>query len=246
MEFLHKYSDGSCLYKMSARALCRIPIWRGNRIIDDKHVSALKESVGTYVERLDSGYRIIRYEEEDEKGQRTKQSYVVDGQHRIRVVMDALQAAGPEWDFIVTVTELELTSEGEVIQYFNQINHAKPILFTEDDQMIVNRFIKGIMDGFDSKWKLIRQGGTRRPYLSVDRFREHLLKNVTLLKRWTVTEFVDACRKKNLQLLQELKILCEKPSKDHNTIKKSLELEFALAWDDKMKWLPSLLQSILL
>jgi len=230
---------------MSARALCRIPIWKGNRIIDEKHVQALKMSVGNKINNLDSGYRLIRYEEEDENGSSVKKSYLVDGQHRIRVLQDKLQEIGPEYDFIVTVTELELKSEGDVIQYFNQINHAKPISFVEDDQMIVNRYLKGIIDGFESKLKLIRQGGTRRPYLSADRLREHLVKNIQLLKRWSVSNFVEECKRKNYQIIEELKIMSEKQSKDLNTIKKSIELEFGLAWDDKMKWLPLLLQSLL-
>jgi hypothetical protein len=248
MEFLHRYSDGSCLYRMSARALCRIPIWKGNRIIDEKHVQELKQSVGDKVHHLDSGYRLIRYEEEDEKGTAVKRSYVVDGQHRIRVLMDKLQESGPEYDFIVTVTELELGSEADVIQYFNQINHAKPILFTEDDKMIVNRYLKGVMDAFDSKWKWIRQGATRRPYLSADRFREHLVKHVHLLKRWSVSGFVEACKERNRQILLELTNQLEKTIrektviKDQNTMKKTIELEFGLAWDDKMRWIPLLLQ----
>jgi hypothetical protein len=182
MEFLHHYSDGSCLYRMSARALCRIPIWKGNRTVDKKHVQALKDSIQNKINHLDSGYRLIRYEEDDENGSTVKKSYLVDGQHRICVLLDKLQEIGPEYDFIVTVTELELKSEADVIQYFNQINHAKPISFVEDDQMIVNRYWKGIIDGFESKFKLIRQGGTRRPYLSADRLREHLVKNIQLLK----------------------------------------------------------------
>ncbi len=250
MEFLHRYSDGSCLYRMSARALCRIPIWKGNRIIDEKHVQELKQSVAEKVHHLDSGYRMIRYEEEDEKGTTVKRSYVVDGQHRIRVLVDKLQDAGPEYDFIVTVTEIELGSEADAIQYFNQINHAKPILFTEDDKMVINRYIKGIMDAFESKLKLIRQGATRRPYLSVDRLREHLVKHVHLLKRWSVAGFVEACKEWNRQVLLELTILLEKAIKektiikDQNTMKKTIELDFGLAWDDKMKWIPILLQTI--
>jgi hypothetical protein len=41
MEYLHTYNDGSCLYRTSARALCCVPIWKGNRIIDMEHVKHL-------------------------------------------------------------------------------------------------------------------------------------------------------------------------------------------------------------
>ena len=123
MEFLHSYNDGSSLYRMSARSLCRIPIWKGNRMVDLAHVQTLKGAVGPEITRLDSGYKVIRYEEEEEKGGRVMKSYVVDGQHRIRVLQDAFTVLGPEVDFIVTVTEMEVATEEEAIRYFNQINH---------------------------------------------------------------------------------------------------------------------------
>ena len=242
MEFLHSYHDGSRLYRMSARALCRIPIWKGNRIIDMDHVHRLKASVGENHLMLDSGYKVIRYEEEEEKGERVKKSYVVDGQHRIRVLQDAFSEADPDIDFIITVTEIELTSEEEAIRYFNQINHAKPISYTEDDNMIANRYLEGVLKGYDSKLRLIRQGATRRPYLSADRFREHLVKNITLIKLYSVEVFVRICRAANEQLLDVVRMRTEQEGPDGIMAKKMVELGFALALDDKFKWLPTMLR----
>jgi hypothetical protein len=51
---------------MSARALIRIPIWKGNRIIDLEHVKNIKDSVDYRAYLLDSGYRTIQYDEVDE------------------------------------------------------------------------------------------------------------------------------------------------------------------------------------
>lgn len=242
MEFLHSYHDGSRLYRMSARALCRIPIWKGNRIIDMDHVQRLKASVGENHLMLDSGYKVIQYEEEEEKGERIKKSYVVDGQHRIRVLQDAFSEADPDVDFVVTVTEIELTSEEEAIRYFNQINHAKPISYTEDDNMIANRYMEGVLKGHDSKLRLIRQGATRRPYLSSDRFREHLVKNITLIKLYSVEAFVRMCCTANKRLLESVRVRTEEGGPDGLMAKKMIELGFALAWDDKFKWLPTMLR----
>ena len=243
MEFLHSYHDGSRLYRMSARALCRIPIWKGNRIIDTDHVQRLKASVGENHLMLDSGYKVIQYEEEEEKGERIKKSYVVDGQHRIRVLQDAFSEADPDVDFVVTVTEIELTSEEEAIRYFNQINHAKPISYTEDDNMIANRYLEPILKGYDSKLRLIRQGATRRPYLSSDRFREHLVKNITLIKLYSVEAFVRMCHAANKRLLESVRVRIEQGGPDGLMAKKMVELGFALAWDDKFKWLPMMLKT---
>jgi len=240
MEFLHSYNDGSSLYRMSARSLCRIPIWKGNRMVDLAHVQTLKGAVGPEITRLDSGYKVIRYEEEEEKGGRVMKSYVVDGQHRIRVLQDAFTVLGPEVDFIVTVTEMEVATEEEAIRYFNQINHAKPIIYTEDDTMIANRYLVGVLRGFESKFRFLRQGATRRPYLSADRLREQLVKHIHRVKEYTVEGFVAHVRAVNERLLVEVKEVTEKGGQEALLAKKMVELGFALAWDDKCMWLRNL------
>lgn len=238
MEFLHSYHDGSRLYRMSARALCCIPIWKGNRIIDIDHVQQLKNVIGENYRILDSGYKMIRYEEE-EKGERIKKSYVVDGQHRIRVLLNAFSEAEPDIDFVVTVTEIELSSEEEAIRYFNQINHVKPISYTEDDTMVANRYLEGVLKKYSGSMRLIRQGATRRPYLSVDRFREHLIKHMDSVKKFTVESFVEHCHAANQMILGVLRTYIQEGGSERLMEKKMVELGFALAWDDKFKWLSS-------
>ena len=239
MEFLHKYNDGSCLYRMSARAICRVPIWKGNRIMDMTHVQQLKQSIGEKITTLDSGYKIIRYTEEEEKGEMVKKSYIVDGQHRIHILQDAFTTMGPEVDFIVTVTEIELASEDEAIRYFNQINHAKPISYTEDERMIVNRYLEAILRIFDSKLRLIRQGATRRPYLSSDRLREQLIKQIHFIRNLKPSNLAIYCQEVNLRLIENFKKDTQQNTsdKDRSMKQKMIELDFGLAWDDKWKWL---------
>lgn len=242
MEFLHAYNDGSCLYRMSARSLCQIPIWKGNRTIDPAHVEQLKRSIGDKIVMLDSGYKIIRYGEEDENGRRMKKSYIVDGQHRIQVLHDAFSVLRPDMDFIVTVTELDVSSEEQAIQYFNQINHAKPISYTEDDQMVANRYLTGILRVFDSKLKLIRQGATRRPYLSSDRLREHIVKSIQRVRTYSVDRFVELVQSVHEHLLKEVQERAQTgpPGPETTMARKMLELGFALAWDERFTWLKRL------
>lgn len=227
MERLHTYHDGSVLYRMSARALCHIPIWKGNRIVDSDHVQTLKETVGNVID-LDSGYRLVCYEEE-EKGGMVKRSYVVDGQHRIRILSEVLRE-NPDVDFVVTVTEIELPSEEEVIRYFNQINHSKPLQYKEDPHLTVNRYLEGVMRAYARPVRLIRSGTTRRPYLSLDRFRQVLLKHIDLLRKRTVEEFVEMCDEENQRMIEQLS------QGDDALRRKTVECGFALAWDDKFKW----------
>jgi hypothetical protein len=241
---LHTYSDGSKLLKMSASALMRIPIWKGNRIIDLEHVKNIKESINYKAYFLDSGYKTIQYNEIDENNKPIKKTYLIDGQHRISVVADYFENVQDAKDFQVTVTEIYVDSEADAIEYFNKINNVKPIQFKEDPNLIVNKYLQRLIVSYPVKSKLFRNGITKRPYLSVDKFREALIKKVDNLKKISIEKFIKECKTTNTKIIQELEIrsLNEK-EKELKIITKMLELEFALAWDDKFKWLDTILQN---
>lgn len=242
MDLVHIYNDGSKLFKMSALALIRIPIWKGNRIIDLEHVKNIKESVEQKAFLLDSGYKTIQYDEMDENNKPVKKTYLIDGQHRISVVADYFENTQDSKDFSVTVTEIRVDSEVEAIEYFNRINNVKPIQFKEDPNLIVNKYLQRLITSFPIKSKLFRNGATKRPYLSVDKFREALVKKVDSLKKISIEKFIKECKIINTKFIQELEIrsLNEK-DKEIKIITKIIELQFALAWDDKFKWLDTIL-----
>jgi hypothetical protein len=242
MELLHIYSDGSKLYKMSALALTRISIWKGNRIIDHEHVKNIKESINNTAYLLDSGYKIIQYDETDENYNIVKKSYLIDGQHRITVVSKYFEDINNTKDFLVTVTEIHVDSEADAIEYFNRINNVKPIQYEEDPNLIVNKYIQKLNYSFQSKYKFMRNGITKRPYLSVDKFRDALKKRINKLKNIPVDKFIEECKNMNLKIIQDLEIqsLNEK-EKDIKIINRCIELKFGLAWDDKFKWLDRIL-----
>ena len=229
MELLYTYSDSSKLYKMSALTLCRIPIWKGNRIIDLEHVKNIKESINSN-------------DEVDESDKPIRKTYLIDGQHRISVVSNYFENINDAKDFEMTVTKIRVDSEIEAIEYFNKINNVKPIQFKEDPNLIVNKYLLRLIASFPVKSKLFRNGATKRPYLSVDKFRDALLKRVDNLKKISIEKFIKECKITNILIIQELEIrsLNEK-EKELKIIKKILELEFALAWDDKFKWLDKFL-----
>jgi hypothetical protein len=242
MELIHTYSDGSKLFKMSALSLIRIPVWKGNRIIDLEHVKNIKESIDYNAYLLDSGYKTVQYNEMDESNKPVKKTYLIDGQHRISVVADYFENVQDAKDFSVTVTEIRVDSEVDAIEYFNKINNVKPIQFKEDPNLIVNKYLQRLIASFPVKLKLFRNGATKRPYLSVDKFREALVKRVDNLKKISIERFIKECKIINTKIIQELEIssLNEK-EKELKIIIKILELEFALAWDDKFKWLNNIL-----
>jgi hypothetical protein len=242
MELIHTYSDGSKLFKMSALALIRIPVWKGNRIIDLEHVKNIKESIDYKAYFLDSGYKTIQYDELDENNKPIKKTYIIDGQHRISVVSDYFENIQDAKDFLVTVTEIRVDSELEAIDYFNKINNVKPIQFKEDPHLIVNKYIQRLIASYPAKSKLFRNGATKRPYLSVDKFREVLTKKVDNLKKISIEKFIKECKTTNTKIIQELEIRSlNNKEKELKIITKILEIEFALAWDDKFKWLDNIL-----
>jgi hypothetical protein len=242
MELLHIYSDGSKLFKMSALVLVRIPIWKGNRIIDIRHVKNIKESVENKAYLLDYGYKTIQYDEIDENNKPIKKTYIIDGQHRISVVSDYFENIKDAKDFAVTVTEIRVDSELEAIEYFNKINNVKPIQFKEDPNLIVNKYLQRLIETYPAKLKLFRNGITKRPYLAIDKFREALVKRVDNLKKNSIEKFIKECKITNLKIIQELEIRSyNENEKEIKIINKMIELDFALAWDDKFKWLDMIL-----
>ena len=228
---LHTYSDGSVLRVMDASALIHIPIWKGNRHIDLAHVKNIKESTKAYL--LDSGYKIIQYEEEG-----IKKSYLIDGQHRLSVINDYFKTKtiedeyfeNPIKDFKVTVTEITVNSETDAIDYFNRINNVKPVQYEEDPNLIINKYIQAFEKSFPGMCKI------KRPYLSTEKLRETLTIHIHSLKKLSVDDFVKECKIQNTKMLQSIKTIRRK--KDENIIKRMIELDFALAWD--VKWVGSL------
>jgi hypothetical protein len=176
---------------MTARELVAIPVWKGNRTLDVAHAKAIAAAV-TDIRTLDSGYRIVNYMEPDATGTPVRQSYLIDGQHRCHILRSATAL-----DFPVIVTEKDVASESDAIDFFNTINTVKPQQWSIDPALIVNLYIVELEKAFP---KMIRPS-THRPYLSVDRLREALKR--LPLKAKAVTACVAKARAKNEVLLQD-------------------------------------------
>lgn len=245
MQPLHTYHDGSVLGRLSARALLLIPIWKGNRIIDAAHIRTIRESVGDKIQHLDSGYRIICYNEEDANGAAVTQRYIIDGQHRLSVLREYFAATLCAPDFPVTVTEITVDTETEAIDYFNRINTAKPIHFAEDPVLVMNRYVAKMQELFQGrrKMQLLRSVATHRPFLHVDRLRDALSANYDALIRVSVADFGVRLAAKNTAILRELELMLAVggPVRDEKIAQRCLELGFGLAFDPKLRWVTEIL-----
>jgi hypothetical protein len=240
---LHTFHDKSVMRKMSAKELVKIPVWKGNRTIDLGHVEKIREALGGEVERLDSGYRIIHYKEEDTEGRIIKQSYLIDGQHRARILMEHFLDNMCEADFDVVVVEKTVESETEAIEYFNAINNVKPQHWRTDPAILVNRYIAELEKCFNTKSvKFIRPGRTRRPYMSADDLRD-ILKGCGDLEQecGKIQEFGRRAIQKNEELLKEAPALILANTKLSNYYESALGAGFMLAVDPKMRWVREIL-----
>jgi hypothetical protein len=231
MECIHTYHDGSRLFRMSARALCQIPIWKGTRKIELTHVYTIKSTIQSNIQLLDSGYKMIQYFEEEE----ILKSYVIDGQHRLSIVREYFQLNADHPDFMVTVTEIRVVSEVEAITYFNRINNVKPIQFEEDPTQIVNRYLSKLCEAFP----LILSGRRKAPNLSSDKVRDHLMEHVNQMKKITVEQFVEHCKRINGIWIEDLQTRLpeEKKETEINLMKKMMKYDFALAMDRTLSWI---------
>lgn len=245
---LHTLSSGAKLRLISSNELIRIPVWKGNRVIDMEHVENIRRAVQGNVQQLDFGYRIVIYKTVDAAGRPTQESALVDGQHRARVVREFYENTLCEPPFQVVVLEKEVESELEVISYFNALNNAKPIQY-KDVNMVINLYIEALERVFNGTKRgapvLIRPKATCRPYLSVEKIREGLAAVGPRLRttRPEVASFAAAVKEWNEKraAVAEIDALGCTNSKQIEYIKKAAAAKFMLAVDSTLPWIAELI-----
>lgn len=242
MTVLFIHSDGSITKKITIKELLIIPIWKGNRILDKDHVLKIKNAVGLNIKSLDHGYRIIKYNEISTDNEPVEQSYIIDGQHRLSVIRDHF-SAGYQDDFEVLVTERQVASELDAIEYFNELNMVKPQSWTTDPNLISNLYIVALEKKFNTKKiQLIRKGNTKRPYLSSDKLREKLCSISASLK--TNTDFINKFAERAIGYNTTLKTQYAsnlKKEYEEKFSEKAASIGFFLGLDPKLKWVDELL-----
>ena len=227
--YLHQFSDGSILRKISARDLVKIPIWKGNRILNQDHKMSIASSLKLGVKSLDlKPFHIVSYPVEDDDIEEML-SFIVDGQHRYSIIKEA-----ENQDFDVLVVEKKCESETDVIEYFKLLNHTRAIEWKEDPILVANRFVAALEKAFNSpKEKRIRVKSTHRPYLYVETLREELIKRKIGHSGKPPDDFVHFAQRKNQELLLSLSAKCPREPMEERAV----SLDFCLALDPKFKWL---------
>lgn len=241
---LRTFSDGSKLMSISARELTNIPVWNGNRILDETHAKKIQEDLGHNIEQLESTvFRVVQYKESNADNQYVLQKYLIDGQHRAHVIRMHFQETLCAPDFQVLVIEKKVDSPLDAIEYFNTLNNVKAQQWPHDPTLLANKYIAALDKQFnvDKKNPLIRLGKiTKRPFLSGDLVREALEKFAPQLKldNEHIQLFVAKVVKWNEKAVQEirLKLLQESEKKNTSLIEGVDKRNFALAYNPKLPW----------
>lgn len=234
MPVLDFVSEDGCQYgTMSAREFSKIPIWNGNRLIDEGHIARIRESLHGNIKRLNSNlYRIVKITNEDG----TVSLQIIDGQHRASILKEYFKNDTVE-DFTVLVGGKVCHTEGEIIDYFKVLNNTKAIPWKEDPKLRANTYIKALEDEFntDKKRPYVRSGNTNRPFLSADKVRDILIAKHILDWRETPKEFAERAREKNETMLNGLRVKDPQIMRDMEA--RAVGYKFALGLDDKFTWI---------
>jgi hypothetical protein len=223
-----------------------LPIWKGQRIMDNCHAYEIKCSVGGNVHSLDSGYHVVKYNEETADGTLVESTYLIDGQHRASVIRDFYASSLCD-DFYVTVTEKTVASEAEAIECFNKINNVKVQQWKSDPNLLINSYMSALEKAFNKpKSLLIHPGAAKRPYLSSDTLRAALHAQTGLIKGGdAVARFVTAACEYNTVCTTRLSIELLSSSTRNDKIKeRSIKVNFALAYDPRLDWIRLILESM--
>ena len=108
--------NGSIWKKMPASRLIVIPVWKGNRIVDENHTARINNSLSSIQELSISPYRTVLVKEDG-----IEHRYIIDGQHRVQILKRYFADPNAE-DFNVLINEQECFDESSIIEYFKVIN----------------------------------------------------------------------------------------------------------------------------
>jgi hypothetical protein len=240
-------SAGAKVLLLSAKDLIKIPIWRGNRILDRTHVEEIKKDVGPHVCLLDHNYHIACILETDAAGHEIKQRYIIDGQHRHQVLKNHFEETLFTQDFPVLVFELDFPREIHLIEHFNTLNRCKPIKPMEDENLILNSYVQALSLALGEK--MFRSGACHRPNLSIDKLREGLRNQFALLPKTEkgIAAFASRAKAYNdQQIADDTFVLGIQNEKKCRMFEKGLKMGFVLAYDDKLPWIQTVLREIAL
>jgi len=237
---LFTFADGSSLYKLSAKGfVSRFPVWEANRIMDEAHVASIEATIKTATE-LQGPFSVISYADEDAK----LQNRVIDGQHRQEVLRRYFDRAPDAEDFEILVRRYPDTSHEAAVKLFQQINHAKPMVYRGSTVERLHAFVAALKRHFWSE----RSGGaliplirpsSNRPFLSTEHLEEALkLYRIQERDDLTAEQLVAHAEGMNAFYAEDPNRVTARFTKA--TLERAIEYGFFLGLDPKCSWLQGL------
>jgi hypothetical protein len=184
---LFTFADGSTLHQISARRLIAIPVWEGNRTLDEEHVAELTRAIKN-LQDIQGPFTVVEYPDDEGRSQRK----IIDGQHRREVLVRhfASVSTEPAPDFPVLARLHKIADHAAAVSLFQAINNAKPMVYKGSPTERLHEFSEALRrhcvydKGRTGLVALIRPCSTVRPFLSLEHLEE-------ALKRYRIHERTD-------------------------------------------------------
>lgn len=238
------YADGSQLFKLTARTfVTRFPVWEANRTLDESHVSSLETSIKSPTE-IQGPFSVITYLDEENKPHHR----VIDGQHRQAVLRRYFERNQDAADFDVLVRRYQIKDPTAAISIFQQINHAKPMVYKGSTTERLHEFVTALKRRFvgekanGSIVALIRPN-CNRPFLSTENLEESLKKyGIHERGDLTVEQLVAHAESMNAFYAEDVNRVSGRFTK--MILDRAIEYGFYLGLDPSCTWLIGLRQKV--
>ena len=231
------YADESQLFKLTARIfVSRFSVWEANRTIDETHVSSLEASIKSPTE-IQGPFSVITYLDEENK----QQHRVIDGQHRQAVLRRYFERNQEATDFDVLVRRYTIKNLSEAVTIFQQINHAKPMVYKGSSTERLHEFVTALKRRFigeNAKGTMVAliRPSCNRPFLSTETLEESLKKYGIHERSDLTTEQVIAhAESMNAFYAEDIQRLNGRFTQ--SILDRAVEYGFYLGLDPKCTWL---------
>lgn len=174
--FLNRITQKQILIEANALDIIKsIQIWTKQRILEERHINDIVEYQSRYYKAKKTfnfiGLFYIC-------GVKNRDYRIIDGQHRLSAI-NYLAKMYPEYTFNVIVWVIDVNTEEDRIECFQNINLARSISFTDflldDESQIINKTAEHFYNKYRNFFSDTQLLHPKRPNMKLDTFKNELL-----------------------------------------------------------------------
>lgn len=251
---LFKHADGSFLYETSAKWLCNVPVWSGQRTLNEEHGLKIYEKIRGNPSLVNTAIftvAIVPSTPIDEMSDISSndRNFLLDGQHRQFAIRRIFSENPTAEDFTVLVRMKEFSSSKEIIHEFQVLNSTLAMKYSESEEAKTHKFIMDINERLGNRKKVgnkvlidepIKPSTTHRPWASEEDFTLALKKHKYLAGDIDIDEIVEKTISKNKALMLGVDVYCSRYKISRAIQEKAMKIGFMLALDPKFSWMAEL------